>query len=141
MPLTPMHTDSPEPLLRIRGLKTHFFTADGVVKAVDGVDLDVQQSRTTCILGESGCGKSIMARSILRIVDAPGRIVEGSITYRAADGRTVDLAAMSPTSRAYPGNSRQRYFDDISRTYVVVGADPEDRQANQRNHSAAPQDE
>ncbi|WDR07553.1 ABC transporter ATP-binding protein [Devosia rhodophyticola] len=100
MPLTPMHTDSPEPLLRIRGLKTHFFTADGVVKAVDGVDLDVQQSRTTCILGESGCGKSIMARSILRIVDAPGRIVDGSIIYRAADGRTVDLAAMSPTSKA-----------------------------------------
>ena len=88
-----------EPLLRIKGLKTHFFTDDGVVKAVDGVDLDVFPNRTLCILGESGCGKSIMARSILRIVDAPGRITEGSITYRNADGRSVDLAKARPGSR------------------------------------------
>lgn len=80
------------PLVEIRGLKTHFFTDDGVVKAVDGVDLDVYPDRTLCILGESGCGKSIMARSILRIVDAPGRITAGSIVYRGADGRTIDLA-------------------------------------------------
>lgn len=84
-----MHTD---PLIEIRDLQTHFFTDDGVVKAVDGVNLDVYPNRTLCILGESGCGKSIMARSILRIVDAPGRIVGGSITYRNAEGRTVDLA-------------------------------------------------
>lgn len=88
------------PLIEIRGLKTHFFTEDGVVNAVDGVDLDIHGNRTLCILGESGCGKSIMARSILRIVDAPGRIVEGSITYRAADGRSVDLAAARAGSRA-----------------------------------------
>ena len=87
------------PLVTIAGLKTHFFTEDGVVKAVDGVDMTVRSNRTLCILGESGCGKSIMARSILRIVDAPGRIVDGSIVYRAADGRTVDLAAVRPTSR------------------------------------------
>ncbi|MEM8745045.1 MAG: ABC transporter ATP-binding protein, partial [Pseudomonadota bacterium] len=55
---------------------------------------------TLCILGESGCGKSITARSVLRIVDAPGKIVSGSILYRAADGRTVDLAKVSPRSRA-----------------------------------------
>ncbi|MDV7141810.1 ABC transporter ATP-binding protein [Tropicimonas sp. TH_r6] len=84
-----MHTD---PLVEIRDLRTHFFTDDGVVKAVEGVDLDVFANRTLCVLGESGCGKSIMARSILRIVDAPGRIVGGSITYRNADGRTIDLA-------------------------------------------------
>jgi len=92
-----MRTDfSPEksdqPLLEINGLKTHFFTEDGIVKAVDGVDLSVHANRTMCILGESGCGKSIMARSILRIVDAPGRITEGSIVYQAADGRSIDLA-------------------------------------------------
>jgi len=96
---TPIPTE-PAPLLRIAGLKTHFFTDDGVVKAVDGVDLMVEQGKTLCVLGESGCGKSIMARSILRIVDRPGRIVDGSITYQAADGRSVDLAAMSPTSPA-----------------------------------------
>ena len=96
---TPIPTE-PAPLLSIAGLKTHFFTDDGVVKAVDGVDLTVEQGKTLCVLGESGCGKSIMARSILRIVDRPGRIVDGSITYQAADGRSVDLAAMSPTSPA-----------------------------------------
>ena len=60
-----------------------------MVKAVNGVDLIIYRNRTLCVLGESGCGKSILARSILRIVDAPGRITDGSIVYRAADGRTV----------------------------------------------------
>ncbi|WP_417522873.1 ABC transporter ATP-binding protein [Marinovum sp.] len=96
MPQTPMPTD---PLIQIRDLQTHFFTDDGVVKAVDGVDLDIHANRTLCILGESGCGKSIMARSILRIVDAPGRIVEGSILYRNAHGGSVDLATARPGSR------------------------------------------
>lgn len=101
MPIDVIAKPSGPPLLEIRGLKTHFFTDDGVVKAVEGVDLDVYPNRTLCILGESGCGKSIMARSILRIVDAPGRIVEGSITYyRAADGRSVDLAQARPGSKA-----------------------------------------
>ncbi|WFE92427.1 ABC transporter ATP-binding protein [Roseibium porphyridii] len=105
MPLIRMHTEpdqtrqNAQPLVEIRGLKTHFFTDDGVVKAVEGVDLDIHANRTHCILGESGCGKSIMARSILRIVDAPGKIVEGSITYRPGDGRSVDLAKMRPGSR------------------------------------------
>ncbi|MCJ7874117.1 ABC transporter ATP-binding protein [Phaeobacter sp. J2-8] len=98
MPQTPMHTDT-SPLLEIRNLQTHFFTHDGLVKAVDGVDLTIQPDRTLCVLGESGCGKSITARSVLRIVDQPGRIVGGEIIYRAADGRTVDLAAERPGSR------------------------------------------
>ncbi len=94
---TPMPTDPP--MIRIRDLRTHFFTDDGVVKAVEGVDLDIHANRTLCLLGESGCGKSILARSILRIVDAPGRITGGSITYRAVDGRSVDLATARPGSR------------------------------------------
>lgn len=98
MPQTPMPTEH-QPLLEIRDLQTHFFTHDGVVKAVDGVDLTIHPNRTLCVLGESGCGKSIMARSILRIVDAPGRIVGGEITYRNAHGATVDLARERPGSR------------------------------------------
>ncbi|WP_336056030.1 ABC transporter ATP-binding protein [Nitratireductor sp. CH_MIT9313-5] len=101
MPQTPTQTEAVgDTLVEIRNLQTHFFTHDGVVKAVDGVDLTVRDGRTLCILGESGCGKSIMARSILRIVDAPGRIVGGEIIYQAKDGRTVDLAAARPGSRA-----------------------------------------
>jgi peptide/nickel transport system ATP-binding protein len=70
------------PLLRISDLKTHFFTRDGVVRAVDGVDLEVTKGRTLCVVGESGCGKSITARSVLQLVERPGRIAEGSITWR-----------------------------------------------------------
>jgi peptide/nickel transport system ATP-binding protein len=100
MPIDPAKTVTSNPMVEIRGLQTHFFTDDGVVKAVDGVDLDVFPNRTLCILGESGCGKSIMARSILRIVDAPGQIVGGSINYRNADGRVIDLAKARQGSKA-----------------------------------------
>ena len=96
-----------EPLIEIRGLKTHFFTDEGVVRAVDGVDFDIYRNRTLCVVGESGCGKSITARSILQIVDPPGRIVEGEIRFhRAVDNNgsarreVVDLAALPPRSRA-----------------------------------------
>ncbi|MEM5503096.1 ABC transporter ATP-binding protein [Ahrensia kielensis] len=106
MPQTQIHTKPQSPLhpngrmlVEIQNLKTHFFTDDGIVKAVEGVDLDVFANRTLCILGESGCGKSIMARSILRIVDAPGRIVDGSIKYHNADGRTIDLATAKQGSK------------------------------------------
>lgn len=99
MPTDVKTTSNDQSLLEISGLKTHFFTDDGVVKAVDGVDLTVNANRTLCILGESGCGKSVMARSILRIVDAPGRITEGRIDYRAADGRSINLATAKQGSR------------------------------------------
>jgi len=70
-------------LLDIRNLKTYFFLDEGTVRAVDGVDLQIRRGQTVGIVGESGCGKSITARSILRIVPRPGRIVEGEITlYR-----------------------------------------------------------
>ncbi len=86
-------------LLRIRGLKTWFYTDEGVVKAVDGVDLALRQGETLCLVGESGCGKSITARSILQLIDSPGRIVEGEISFRRKDGRVVDVAGMKPTGR------------------------------------------
>jgi len=67
-------------LLEIKGLKTYFFLDEGTVRAVDGVDLELRRGQTLGIVGESGCGKSVTARSILRIVPRPGRIVEGEIT-------------------------------------------------------------
>ena len=74
-----------QPLLEVRGLKTHFFTSDGVVPAVDGVDFTLAPGETLGIVGESGCGKSVTALSIMRLVAAPGRIVAGEILYRARD--------------------------------------------------------
>jgi peptide/nickel transport system ATP-binding protein len=87
-------------ILQIRDLATHFPVRNGVVKAVDGVSFDVARGRTLAIVGESGSGKSVMARSILQIVDAPGRIVAGSILFTREDGSVVDLARLRPKGRA-----------------------------------------
>ena len=65
--------------LEVRGLKTHFFTRSGAVKAVDGVDLTIERSRVLGLVGESGSGKSVTGLSILGLIDHPGRIVEGSV--------------------------------------------------------------
>jgi len=72
-----------EPLLQIRGLRTHFFTESGVAKAVDGVDLEIRAGEVLGLVGESGSGKSVTALSILRLIpDPPGRIVGGEILFR-----------------------------------------------------------
>ena len=83
-------------LLEFKDLKVHFFTDEGVVKAVDGVDLPVQRRRTVCVVGESGCGKSVMALAALRIVQRPGRIVGGQIAWHRKDGQVTDLAKLNP---------------------------------------------
>jgi peptide/nickel transport system ATP-binding protein/oligopeptide transport system ATP-binding protein len=73
-------------LLKVKDLKTYFYTDDGVVKAVDGVDFDVESGKTIGIVGESGCGKSITAMSILRLIPSPpGKIVNGRITFNGED--------------------------------------------------------
>src|SRR5438046_10629542 len=71
-----------ERLLDVKSLKTYFFTDEGVVRAVDGVDLYINKGETLGVVGESGCGKSVTALSIMRLIpQPPGRIVEGSINY------------------------------------------------------------
>ncbi|RKX39312.1 MAG: peptide ABC transporter ATP-binding protein, partial [Thermotogae bacterium] len=69
----------------MRNLKTYFYTEDGIVKAVDGVDFDVYQGETLGIVGESGCGKSVTSLSILRLLDEKGKIVDGSIIMEGKD--------------------------------------------------------
>ncbi len=69
------------PLLGIEGLRTHFFTNDGVVRAVDGVSISVRQGETLGLVGESGCGKSITALSVMRLLSRPGRAVAGRVTF------------------------------------------------------------
>jgi peptide/nickel transport system ATP-binding protein/oligopeptide transport system ATP-binding protein len=67
------------PLLEIKGLKTHFFTQDGTVKAVDGVTFEIGHGQTLGVVGESGCGKSITSLSVMRLIERPGKIVAGQI--------------------------------------------------------------
>ncbi len=85
------------PILEVRDLRTYFFPEEGTVKAVDGAAFDVYPRKTLGIVGESGCGKSVTARSILRIVERPGRIVNGSILLRR-DGEEAgtDLSRLDP---------------------------------------------
>ena len=72
--------------LTVKTLRTYFFVDEGIVKAVDGVDLTVGEAETVGVIGESGCGKSVMARSLLRLVVPPGEIVDGSAVLRRKDG-------------------------------------------------------
>src|SRR4249919_2436102 len=74
------------PLLDIRGLKTHFATDDGIVQAVDGVDIAVGRGETVCVVGESGCGKTVTALSVLKLIAMPpGRIAGGQILWQGRD--------------------------------------------------------
>ena len=74
-----------QPLLEVRNLKTYFYTEDGVVKAVDGVDIEVYPGEVLGIVGESGCGKSVTSLSIMRLIAQPGKIIEGEILYEGRD--------------------------------------------------------
>ena len=75
-----------EPLLDIQGLKTHFSTDDGMVQAVDGVDISVGRGETVGIVGESGCGKTVTAMSVLKLIAMPpGKIVAGKILWQGRD--------------------------------------------------------
>jgi len=79
------------PLLQVRDLKTYFFTDDGVVKAVDGVSWDVEEGETMGLVGESGCGKSVSALSLLRLISTPpGKIVGGEVLFEGEDLLKLD---------------------------------------------------
>jgi oligopeptide/dipeptide ABC transporter ATP-binding protein len=97
-------------LLEIRDLKTYFFTEAGVVKAVDGANVDVRPKETVGLVGESGSGKTVTALSALRIVPRPGRIVTGSIKF---DGEDV-LAKSEEEMRQLRGPKMAMVFQDPS---------------------------
>ena len=75
-------TLEPDVILDVRGVKTSFYTYEGVVKALDGVTVQLKKGQTLAFVGETGCGKSVTAKSILRLVDAPGVIEAGEIIFR-----------------------------------------------------------
>ena len=90
-----MQGDEKAPLLDIRGLKTHFSTDDGIVQAVDGVDIAIGRGETVGIVGESGCGKTVTALSVLKLIAMPpGKIVAGQILYQGRDLAPLSTAEM-----------------------------------------------
>jgi peptide/nickel transport system ATP-binding protein len=87
------------PLLRVRDLKVQFAVREGLIKAVDGVDLEAHSGKTLCIVGESGSGKSMLARAILQIVSLPGRVTEGEILFERPGQDPVDIAKLDPKGK------------------------------------------
>ena len=77
--------DKTQPLLEVKNLKTYFFTEDGVVKAVDGIDFEVYPGEVYGLVGESGCGKSVTSLSAMRLISKPGRVVEGEVLFDGQD--------------------------------------------------------
>ncbi len=111
----PENMKSPNELLRVEGIKTYFFTDDGVVKAVDGVSLKLDRGETLGIVGESGCGKSVTSMSIMRLISSPGETVEGEVRLRGLDilglsedhmrhirGNRISMIFQQPTSCLNP---------------------------------------
>jgi peptide/nickel transport system ATP-binding protein len=105
----PASAAEPAPLLEVEDLRTYFFTRDGVTRAVDGVSYSIKPGETLAIVGESGCGKSVTALSILRLIAAPpGRIVSGAIRFQGRNLLDLDEAAM----RRIRGNEISMIFQE-----------------------------
>jgi len=89
------------PLIEVTNLKTYFYTEDGVVRAVNGVDFTIEPEKTLGVVGESGCGKSVTALSIMGLIQIPpGKIEEGEILYHQ-NGKARDLTGLNPKGREY----------------------------------------
>ena len=100
---------APAPLLEVEDLKTHFFTRDGVVRAVDGVSFSINPGETLALVGESGCGKSVTSLSIMRLIASPpGRIVSGVVRF---NGRDL-LGLTEPEMRKVRGNEISMIFQE-----------------------------
>lgn len=119
--------DDIAPLLEVTGLRTYFRTPDGVAKAVDGVDLTLKPGQMRSIIGESGCGKSVIALSIMRLIGAPGWIAGGSIRLQGRDllhlpeeeMRQIRAGAMAIIFQDSPAS---RIPADIAGHTVITGA-------------------
>ncbi len=109
-------TEIKEPLLEINDLKTHFYTDDGVVRAVDGVSFSIGKGETLAVVGESGCGKSITAFSTMRLIQSPpGQIVDGEILFHQNGSAPIDLTkieARGAQMRDIRGNDIAMIFQE-----------------------------
>ena len=109
--------------LQVRDLKTYYFLDEGILKAVDGVDIDIEDGETIGVIGESGSGKSVMARSLMRLVSRPGETVKGSAVLRRKSGQVIDVLALGPGSpqlRSVRGNDIAMVFQEPMTAFSPV---------------------
>jgi ABC-type dipeptide/oligopeptide/nickel transport system ATPase component len=97
-----------EKLIQVKNLKTYFYTEEGIVKAVDGVTFDIYEDEVIGLVGETGCGKSVTALSILNLVRAPGKIIDGQVIFKGQDLVELDRKEM----RNYRGKEITMIFQD-----------------------------
>ncbi|GGE85782.1 ABC transporter ATP-binding protein [Priestia taiwanensis] len=97
-----------EHIVEVKSLKTHFQTGEGVVKAVDDVSFSVKKGQTVCVVGESGCGKSVTALSLMRLISSPGEIVGGEVYFEGRDVLTLPEKEM----RTLRGNEIAMIFQE-----------------------------
>jgi peptide/nickel transport system ATP-binding protein len=121
--MSDMNSANADTILSVRDLKTYFFQDEGTVKAVDGASFDVRAGKTLGIVGESGCGKSVTTQSILRLVEKPGRIVNGEILLHKAGGSVEDLVKLPPNGsemRAVRGGDIGLVFQEPMTSFSPV---------------------
>ncbi len=109
--------------LDVKDLKTYFFLNEGILKAVDGVSLTVGEKETIGVIGESGCGKSVMSQSLMRLILKPGEIVNGCAMLHRKDGSMIDILSLEPTSkelRAIRGNEISMVFQEPMTSFSPV---------------------
>jgi peptide/nickel transport system ATP-binding protein len=107
-------------LLEIRGLKTHFATDDGIVRAVDGVDLAIDRGETLGVVGESGCGKTVTAMSVLKLLPMPpARIADGQILWQGRDLAPLSPSEMRPIRSKEIGIVFQEPMTSLNPVYSV----------------------
>lgn len=109
--------------LEVQNLKTYFFLDEGIVKAVDGVNITIADQETIGIIGESGCGKSVMAQSLLRLITPPGEIIKGTAILHRKNDSTVDIFALEPNAkelRSIRGNEISIVFQEPMTSFSPV---------------------
>ena len=133
-------------LLEVRDLKTHFFTPDGVVKAVDGVFYDLEEGETLGLVGESGCGKSVSALSIMRLIpDPPGKTVGGKVIFEGEDllklsgsqmrrvrGKRIAMVFQEPMTSLNPILSIERQLTEALEVHLRMGKSDARKEAIRR---------
>lgn len=129
-----METTNTDFLLEVNNIKTHFYCEEGIVKAVDGVDLRVKRGEVLGLVGESGCGKSVTALSILRLIKSPGKIVNGDVNFdgkqlfslskvemRKIRGNRISMIFQQPQSSLNPVYTIGNQLAEVFRTHSNMG--------------------
>ncbi|NPA96246.1 MAG: ABC transporter ATP-binding protein [Crenarchaeota archaeon] len=103
----------PEPIVIVEDLKVYFYTYAGVVRAVDGVSFEIYEGETFCIVGETGCGKSVTSRALTKLIDPPGRIAGGKVLFKDRSGRYINMLELDEeTLREMRGKEIAYIFQD-----------------------------